>query len=65
MRPHCSICLRPVTGCLCRWVTPVEHTVDVLILQHPQEVAQAKGSARLLHLCLPHSRMVEIGRAHV
>ena len=58
MRPHCPICLRPLTGCICRWVTPVEHTVDVLILQHPQEVAQAKGSARLLHLCLPHSRMV-------
>lgn len=32
--------------------------MEVLILQHPQEVAQAKGSARLLHLCLPHSRMV-------
>jgi len=58
MRPHCPICLRPLTSCICRWVTPVEHTVDVLILQHPQEVAQAKGSARLLHLCLPHSRMV-------
>ena len=58
MRAHCTACLRPLRGCLCRWVTPVEHTVDVLILQHPQEVAQAKGSARLLHLCLPHSRMV-------
>ncbi len=58
MRAHCTACLRPLRGCLCRWVTPVVHTVDVLILQHPQEVAQAKGSARLLHLCLPHSRMV-------
>ena len=57
-RPHCSLCLRPLRGCICRWVTPVEHTVEVLILQHPQEVAQAKGSARLLHLCLPHSRLV-------
>lgn len=38
------------------------HAVEVLILQHPHEVAQAKGSARLLHLCLPHSRIV-VGEA--
>jgi DTW domain-containing protein YfiP len=31
---------------------------DVLILQHPLEVTQAKGSARLLHLSLPGSRLV-------
>ena len=30
----------------------------MLILQHPLEVANAKGSARLLHLSLPGSRMV-------
>ena len=27
-------------------------------MQHPLEVDNAKGSARLLHLCLPHSRLV-------
>ncbi len=32
--------------------------VEVLILQHPLEVANAKGSARLLHLSLPGSRML-------
>jgi DTW domain-containing protein YfiP len=30
----------------------------VLILQHPQEEKHAKGSARLLHLSLPNSRLV-------
>lgn len=30
----------------------------MLILQHPLEVAQAKGSARLLHLSLPNSRLL-------
>jgi DTW domain-containing protein YfiP len=39
-------------------ITPVEHQVEVLILQHPMEVHEAKGSARLLHLCLARSRMV-------
>lgn len=57
-RPACTSCLRPLSACICRWVTPVEHVVEVLILQHLLEVAQAKGSARLLQLSLAHSRMV-------
>ena len=32
----------------------------MLVLQHPLEVANAKGSARLLHLCLAGSRL-EVG----
>lgn len=32
--------------------------IELLILQHPLEVHQAKGSARLLHLSMPGSRMV-------
>ena len=32
--------------------------VEVLILQHPLEVDNAKGTARLLHLSLPRSRLV-------
>ena len=30
----------------------------MLFLQHPTEASHAKGSARLLHLSLPHSRLV-------
>lgn len=30
----------------------------MLILQHPLEADNPKGSARLLHLCLPHSRLL-------
>ena len=37
---------------------PVVHPVEVLILQHPLEVDNAKGTARLLHLGLPRSRLV-------
>jgi DTW domain-containing protein len=57
-RPHCTRCLRAQRTCICHWITPVAHEVEVLILQHPMEVHEAKGSARLLHLCLPRSRMV-------
>ena len=57
-RLACATCLRPQSACICRWVVPVAHPVEVLILQHPLEVSNPKGSARLLHLSLPHSRLV-------
>ena len=54
----CPVCLRPQSTCICHWITPTEHAVEVVVLQHPLEVANAKGSARLLHLSLLHSRLV-------
>jgi DTW domain-containing protein YfiP len=54
----CAVCLRPQRSCICQWITPVAHLVEVVVLQHPLEVGQAKGSARLLHLSLPHSALV-------
>jgi DTW domain-containing protein YfiP len=57
-RPRCTRCLRASTACICQWVRSTPHRVEVLILQHPLEVLNAKGTARLLHLGLPHSRLV-------
>lgn len=57
-RPSCAICMRPQSACICQWITPISHVVEVVVLQHPLEVANAKGSARLLCLSLPHSRLV-------
>ena len=57
-RPVCAVCARPASACICQWVVPVAHATEVLILQHPLEVANAKNTARLLHLCLPNSRLV-------
>jgi DTW domain-containing protein YfiP len=57
-RLTCDVCLRPQSACICRWITPVAHQTEVLILQHPLEVDHAKNSARLLHLSLPESRIV-------
>ncbi|RZI40321.1 DTW domain-containing protein [Herbaspirillum sp. HC18] len=54
----CSRCLRPQRTCICQWSTPTAHEVEVLILQHPLEAKHAKGSARLLHLSLPNSRLL-------
>ena len=56
-RAMCAACLRPARTCICHLAAPSAPEVSVLILQHPLEVANAKGSARLLHLCLPGSVM--------
>ena len=57
-RLYCTACLRPQRACICHCVQRVSSEVEVLILQHPDEVVHAKGTARLLHLCLPNSRIV-------
>ena len=59
-RATCAACLRAQSACICRWVRPLTSRADLLILQHPLEVRNAKNSARLLHLCLPGSRL-EVG----
>ncbi|MEX8518824.1 MAG: tRNA-uridine aminocarboxypropyltransferase [Leptothrix sp. (in: b-proteobacteria)] len=61
-RPLCSCCQRPLRACICRWISPTANAVEVLILQHPLEQHQAKGSARLLGLSLQRSRLA-IGEA--
>lgn len=60
MRPRCTHCLRPARTCICHWRRATPNEVEVLILQHPLEAGQAKGSARLLQLSLQHSRL-EVG----
>jgi DTW domain-containing protein YfiP len=57
-RPTCAACLRAQSVCICRFVTPVAGSVELLVLQHPLEVHNAKNSARLLHLCLAGSRLL-------
>jgi DTW domain-containing protein YfiP len=57
-RPTCAACLRAQSACICRCVATVASSVELLVLQHPLEVHNAKNSARLLHLCLPGSRLL-------
>ncbi|BFM15954.1 DTW domain-containing protein [Maricurvus nonylphenolicus] len=56
-RLTCPHCLRPQTTCICDLVVKVNNPVEVMILQHPLEQHQAKGSARLLHMCLNNSQL--------
>jgi len=61
-RLQCSRCGRPASACICQWITPTANEASVLILQHPLEVAQAKGSARLLQLSLQRCELI-VGEA--
>ncbi|HEY1092374.1 MAG TPA: tRNA-uridine aminocarboxypropyltransferase [Burkholderiaceae bacterium] len=51
-RPICQRCERPLSACICRFVAPTANRTEVLVLQHPSEAGQAKGTARLLALSL-------------
>ena len=57
-RAFCARCLRAQVACICQWITPLQSSVELLILQHPLEVGNAKNSARLLHLSVQPSTMV-------
>jgi len=59
-RAVCPACLRAQSACICRWIVPLAGRVELLVLQHPLEVRNAKNSARLLHLSLAGSRL-EVG----
>lgn len=59
-RRRCAGCQRPLSTCLCRWACPTTAAMPVLVLQHPGEQLQAKGSVRLLQLSLQPCQ-VEVG----
>ena len=56
-RPRCKTCARPLKTCLCDLVQVVNNVCELLILQHPREEFEAKGTGRLLHLCLSRSKL--------
>lgn len=49
-RAICSKCNRALKVCLCPWITPIENRVTLGILQHPSEVTQVKGTAKIAQL---------------
>lgn len=51
-RRICQQCMRAERACICGLVCAVSHQTGLGILQHPSEVKQAKGTAKLANLCL-------------
>ena len=46
----CPRCGKPLTLCVCQDILPIDNTIALLILQHPQEQDKALGTARLTAL---------------
>ena len=47
-RTLCNKCTRPVSTCICRFISHVDNEVKVVILQHKSELKQAKATVPLL-----------------
>ncbi|WDE01050.1 tRNA-uridine aminocarboxypropyltransferase [Thalassomonas actiniarum] len=47
-RQYCCQCQRPEKACICHLMTDVDNVPHVVVLQHPSEVGQTKGTLPLL-----------------
>ncbi|MEW6992561.1 tRNA-uridine aminocarboxypropyltransferase [Colwelliaceae bacterium 6441] len=51
-RPYCSSCQRPQVSCICHLTFSTKNNVHVVVLQHPSEEHQTKGTVKLLEQSL-------------
>ena len=56
-RQRCYRCWRPVATCFCSELPTLPTRTRIVILQHPHERCHPFGTARLVSLCLPRSRI--------
>lgn len=56
-RPQCGHCQRPVSHCLCPYITAVFHRTRVVVLQHPAESRHPLNTARLAVLGLQNAEL--------
>jgi DTW domain-containing protein YfiP len=54
----CSNCQRPDKTCICRFTTDIANDIHVVVLQHPSEVSQTKGTIALLAKSLQSCRVL-------
>lgn len=57
-RECCNICLRAKIACVCHLFVQIENKVHVVVLQHPNEVKQAKGTVTLLANSLSNCEVI-------
>lgn len=61
-RIFCIGCQRPQKACICAFTTAIANDIHVVVLQHPSEVSQTKGTVALLAKSL-QSCQVLVGEA--
>ncbi len=57
-RNLCVQCQRPINACICDFICDVNNEIPVLVLQHPSEVNQTKGTVSLLKRSLSHCQVL-------
>ena len=57
-RSLCSQCQRPFCACICPFIIKTNNKIPVLVLQHPSEVKQSKGSVALLQRSLNYCQVL-------
>ena len=54
----CQQCQRPEKACICAFVANIDNHIPVIILQHPSEVKQSKGTVSLLQQSLANCEVL-------
>lgn len=57
-RTLCKQCNRPSIACICHFVFHINNPTHVLVLQHPSEVKQTKGTVNLLSRSLENCQVI-------
>ncbi|MBB1317719.1 DTW domain-containing protein [Shewanella sp. SR43-4] len=61
-RSYCIYCQYPQSACVCHAIKQVSSNTEVVVMQHPSEVAHAKNTVRLLKLVMPQMK-IYVGEA--
>ncbi|MFA0442536.1 DTW domain-containing protein [Vibrio sp. 10N.286.49.C2] len=57
MLRYCPQCLKAKRACICQWITSVHCDSELIILQHSSEEKRPLGTAKILQLSLPNTRL--------
>jgi len=54
----CKNCQRPSNACICHFIISTSNSIPVIVLQHPSEVKQTKGTVALLSKSLASCQVI-------
>ncbi|MBA6293940.1 DTW domain-containing protein [Colwellia sp. MB3u-70] len=57
-RVLCQQCQRPEKACICAFTVAIDNHIPVIVLQHPSEVKQSKGTVSLLKQSLTNCEVI-------
>ena len=57
-RALCQHCQRPKNACICAFAVNITNDIPVVVLQHPNEVSQSKGTVSLLTQSLTQCEVI-------